>query len=115
MVRFRSNRYKVDGVEGVRLNSTMVRFRSLANLEDWKELKTVSIPLWFDLDIMDFSRRSLIAMVSIPLWFDLDECAFGQHQPFQAVSIPLWFDLDHLQSKNRFDASERSQFHYGSI
>ena len=85
------------------LNSTMVRFKCMKQLQLTLNCEIVSIPLWFDSNPNNFTNKKWKNYVSIPLWFDSN---FSEQYPNSNplyVSIPLWFDSN--WTDNRSDAS----------
>ncbi len=57
----------------------------------------ISIPLWFDWELLRKQIATLLKQISIPLWFDWENNPFNLNQSANNISIPLWFDWEPAQ------------------
>ena len=54
----------------------------------------VSIPVWFDWEIISVFISNHFLNVSIPVWFDWERGRIRRRQLYLLVSIPVWFDWE---------------------
>ncbi len=93
-------------------NSTMVRLKCTTH--PTRKRNAISIPLWYDWELLGDFGYWKVWGISIPLLYDWERDNHKEIFPYPYISIPLWYDWEWI--KGGIEAFKtKFQFHYGTI